>query len=286
MYAQIGNIKFEALAGFSSFQRTSGAKYVEMPLLDGKARLQRTGSDLEQITFGMYLDRAFTNPAAQIALISDHIENGDVLGFTTGTGEYLGKFVFVSMAQTHTKTTTTGEIIGVSLAVVLKEFVDPNPESTKLNEQQSIAFAIDANKIVPINLVRVGTTVQAITSLKVQAVSSNSIGAVSLIEKVGDVPTQQPGLFLRAKFLLNQTIDNATSVIENIQQSVSLAAVVPSLLNAVENVKSNAEFVKNRVDAGDLTNSLSGSLILIDSLGLMDDAVRPLDSLIIARKKI
>jgi phage protein U len=286
MYAQLGNIEFQGLLGFSSFQQTFGAKYAELALLDGKARLQKTGTALEQVTFGIYFDRAFTIPEERIAELRAHLENGDILNLVNGAGDYLGRWVVMNVQVTHNKQAKDGTLIGATVNVTLKEFVDPNPEATRLLQLQSEAFALDPDKVVPVQLVRIGTTVQAITSIQVQAVESNSVEAIKLISRAESVPAEQPGLFKRAKFLMNQTIENAQSAIQNIQDAVNIAAVVPNLLSSLQAVESNAEFVKAAVNAGDLTNALSGSLLLTDSLSTMNDSVRPLDALIIARKPV
>lgn len=126
MYAQLGNIIFEGLKGFRSYEETRASSYAEHQLIGGKPRLQRTGSQLMELNFGMKLHSMFCNPEAEIRALEVARENGDVLPLVTGAGFFVGQFVILSFRVSQTRTNSRGEIIVAEVTVELKETAEPS----------------------------------------------------------------------------------------------------------------------------------------------------------------
>jgi phage protein U len=283
MYAQLGNIRFEGLRGFTSLGREREATFAELPLLDGKARLQRLGSALDAIKFDMLLRREFTDPVADLAEMNDLRENGEVLPLLTGDGAFIGNFVITRLTDSTDETDTTGVPVSITISVELKEFVDPNPEATADADAKKAAFATSPQKVVPVTVERAGTTPAAVTSGSVRESSGACNSAVSDVKKAAVNTDQEQSLLQRAGESLKNAQDKAQTAIQNLQDYASLQAVAPALLATVQQVAANAGTLKALIASGDLTNALTQADTLSASVGNMDSSVRPLDALLMKR---
>lgn len=283
MYAQLGNIRFEGLKGFTALRRDREATFAELALLDGKARLQRLGSALESIGFDMLLRREFTDPVADLAELNDVRENGEVLPLLTGDGAFVGQYVLTKLSEDVTETDALGIPISITVTVELKEFVDPNPEATADAAARQNGFATSPQKVVPVTLARAGTTPAAVTSSSVRESAGASNAAVANIQTAAVNADERDSLLQRAGQDLKNAQTKAQAAIQNLQDYASLQSVAPSLLASVQGVAANVALLKSYVDGGDLTNALTQSDALTAAVGTMDTAVRPLDSLLMKR---
>ena len=78
----------------------------------------------------------------------------------------------------------------------------------------------------------------------------------------------------------------AQDAVTKLQDFSSLAAKAPALLATMESVRDNAELLGTRLLEGDITNALSQSTLLGDSLLGVGDAVRPINTSLILREAI
>lgn len=283
MYAQLGNVRFEGLRGFTSLKREREATYAELQLLDGKARLQRLGSSLDSISFDMLLRREFTDPVADLSELNGLRETGEVLPLLTGDGYFIGNYVITKISDTTDETDLSGVPISVSLTIELKEFIDPNPEATASQKARDDAFATNPAKVVPVKIERSGTTPAAVTSAAVRETSGSSNSATNDIAKAAVDPTQGASLLQRAGQSLKNAQTKTQTAIQNLQDYASLQSVAPNLLLSIQGVAANVVLLKSYVDSGDLTNALTQSEALSAAVGHMDSSVGPLDSLLMKR---
>jgi len=127
MYAQLGNIRFEGLKGFSNFSHERGVNYAQHELINGKPRLQAVGDNLDSISFGMYLHSEFTNPEADIETLRLAMQNREVLPLLLGNGRILGFFVIPNFSQSNSFTDPLGNLIEVTLNIELLESFSDSP---------------------------------------------------------------------------------------------------------------------------------------------------------------
>lgn len=121
MYAQLGTTIFDGLKGFASFDKSVEASLVEHALIDGKPRLQKTGTALDTIEFSMLLHDEFCVPETEISTLEAACAAGEVLPLLKGTGELVGNFVLRSVRHTVTQTAADGKIIECEVSVSLVE---------------------------------------------------------------------------------------------------------------------------------------------------------------------
>lgn len=286
MYAQLGNIRFEGLKGFLSFRRTRTAKYAEMPRLDGKALIQRTGDELETISIDVRLHSAFGDVLADYNALDTYRQDGEVLPLIDGDGLVLGNFVITSISDSPEISGLTGKPISTELAIELKEYIDPSPAATAQRQAIADGFATSAAKVIPIRLVRIGTTPAAATVQSIQAAELNSQAAIADVRKAAVAPEQKESLFQRAAVKAEDAVLAAQDAITKLQDFASLAAKAPALLVVVESVRDNAILMGTRIQEGDITNALSQADTLGDSLLGIEDAVRPINLALITREAI
>jgi phage protein U len=124
MYAQLGNIVFETLTGFSDYSEKRGTNMVQQSRIDDKARLQNTGEKLDEITLKVMVYSATTeNPMELINLFQIARANGEILPFVWGNGIFAGNFVITDISKTVTKTDSTGNVQEAALDISLLECV-------------------------------------------------------------------------------------------------------------------------------------------------------------------
>jgi len=111
MYAQLGNIRFEGLKGFSTFSHTVGVTYAQHARINGKSRLEATGDELDAISFEMMLHANFTDPEADIDVINTATVNREILKLILGNGKVVGDFVITSFEKVTEFTDPLGNII-------------------------------------------------------------------------------------------------------------------------------------------------------------------------------
>lgn len=286
MYAQLGNIVFEKQKGFTRLETTEAPRFAEIPLAGGKARLQKTGDELTTVNIEARLHTGFTSGSIEqdIEQIRQYIAQGTPLPFTDGAGNSLGNYVITSFNHTPEAVTTQGVYISVLIALALKEWVDPQPELTAARALQEGGFATSEAKVIPVQITQLATTAAALTSLQVQSSTTNSLSAVDDIRSVAAAPAQQATIFSRALAKVEQAQRDADDAITRIQDTATLAAKAPELLDAMISLGEQAALMAQAIRDGDLTNALNQASTLSDAAGGIAATVLPLNISIILRQ--
>lgn len=281
---QLGDIQFEGLKGLDSLRKSREAVYAELPLMGGKPRLQRTGTALQQVTVSIALHAAFTDPAADIAALDEYREGGDVLTLINGEGEVVGDFVITEIEETVTQTSPTGRTLSAEVSLTLKEHFDPNKPATLAQAAQSAAFAVGADKVVPVRLVRPPITSASVVSQNVTGGISASAAGIAYVRQAPLNTPQQASLLVRANAVLEKAKEAYTAAKETANEYANIAATAPQLIAELTAVLANVNSLANLVQSGDLTNALTAADTLEASFAGLGNAVRPLNAILITRK--
>lgn len=286
MYAQLGNIKFEQSKGFTRYEATEAARYGEIPLVGGKARLQKTGDELTAITLEVRFHRGFTGADLDddIAQIREYMQAGTPLPFTNGAGDLIGNFVIISFTPNPETVYPDGRPISILATITIREWVDPTPELTAARAAQAKGFATNAAKVIPIQVTRLGTTADALTSAQVRSTTVNALSGVDDIEGVLTAPSKQESLFARAAAKIAQAQSDAEAAIARIEEIASIAAKAPALLGVMQTLYEQIVVFAQRIEDGDLTNALAQASLVTDAVGGISAALLPLDISIILRE--
>lgn len=281
---QLGDIQFEGLRGLDSLRKSREAVYAELPLMGGKPRLQRTGTALQQVTVSIALHAAFTDPAADITALDDYREGGDVLTLINGEGEVVGDFVITAIEETVTQTSPTGRTLSAEVSLTLKEHFDPNKPATLAQAAQSAAFAVGADKVVPVRLVRPPITSASVVSQNVTGGISASAAGIAYVRQAPLNTPQQASLLVRANAVLEKAKEAYTAAKDTANEYANIAATAPQLIAELTAVLTNVNSLASLVQSGDLTNALTAADTLEASFAGLGNAVRPLNAILITRK--
>lgn len=143
---KLGSISFEGLKGFTSLDSSIEANYVQHALIDNKPRLQRVGTNLEEINAAIRLHTAFCVPENELAKLYEMLATSQTQPLTNGAGDYFGKFVLTSIQLTTTKTYANGRILECEAAIRLLEALNPNDAIANRSEAFAIGTGIDAER--------------------------------------------------------------------------------------------------------------------------------------------
>lgn len=127
MIGTFGKLVFETSAKkihtFDEFERRSSAAFAEHKVINGKPRLERTGDNLDEITFTIRLDLHLgVDPAEQIKKTRDMKSAGKPGTLIIG-GVPLGDFVIISLSEKWPEIDNRGRLILAYLDLSLKEYV-------------------------------------------------------------------------------------------------------------------------------------------------------------------
>jgi len=151
MYLQLGDIVFEGLLGFESFNDTIEASYAQHELINRKPRLQRTGDGLREFTGKIALHAGFCIPEEQYEKLEAKRSSGEIMPLLYGNGKYEGDYILKSINRTPAQTDQTGAYVLITLDITLLE-AGSNPSGALRRAQaKSEAFAVTANRPLPVN---------------------------------------------------------------------------------------------------------------------------------------
>lgn len=218
------------------------ANFVQQDLLTGKPRLQRLGTNLQEIKLKCKFHFSVTPYYKLEAAIKAAAENGEVLQWISGTGEAYGDFVIKEIEKKILKTDETGKDYAAEYDLVLIEYAGPGvAEQTKIDLRKR-AFA---NKVV--------------TLPKTTALVSN--------------PSDVAGKNIQVMKVQNVKVQKKLSLLSKGQMSLKefKRQVVP-ILGKIQKAKNNTDsaiaIAKNLKNAPSLTSALSLVGVATDSLGL------------------
>jgi len=263
MYAQLGNIRFEGLKGFSSLEESFGVNYVEHERINGKPRLQAVGSVLDKITFDMFLHADFTNPEADIEAIRLNMDNREVLPLVLGNGKVVGNFVIPSFTKSTQFTDPNGNIISATLSVELLESFTDDPLRDSKKAAKSAAFATTARNnnvrtVLPPKL-SAGTEVTTrVTEIGYQATIVNNYTAAA---------EANPNTYEYYSGKITQSLDdmegNISVVQERLQSAQDLQQLAESLPVALQQVYSNIQNMRGALPISDIQSfkNINNSLL-------------------------
>ena len=274
MYAQLGNIRFEGLKGFSNFSHERGVNYAQHELINGKPRLQAVGDNLDTISFGMYLHSQFTNPEADIETLRLAMQNREVLPLLLGNGRILGFFVIPNFSQENSFTDPLGNLIEVTLSIELLESFSDDPLREAELQAINQAFATsqrnsNIRSVLPAKLSKGMTISTEISSIQTSATLTNVYTAN--IEAVPSRSEYWSGKISKSLTDIEGSITTVQSTLSDASQLQDLAEDMPAALNdvyiRVQNMKAVLP-VSNIEDFKILNQQLNGSVVNLNSTNL------------------
>lgn len=127
MYAQLGEVRFELLQGFTSLESTHAAKFAKHEVLAGRPRLQALQNELTELRFGVKLHWMLGNPDTAYKGLLAALEARQAVSLVYGSGRFAGWWVIERLTERTLIQDAQGRTAARELDVELTEFVgDPN----------------------------------------------------------------------------------------------------------------------------------------------------------------
>ena len=127
MYAQLGEVRFELLQGFTSLESTHAAKFAKHEVLAGRPRLQALQNELTELRFGVKLHWMLGNPDTAYKGLLAALEAQQAVSLVYGSGRFAGWWVIERLTERTLIQDAQGRTAARELDVELTEFVgDPN----------------------------------------------------------------------------------------------------------------------------------------------------------------
>lgn len=127
MFAQLGDVRFELLQGFTSLEESHTAGFAKHEVLKGRPRLQATGNDLTTVRFGLKLHWKLGNPDTAFKGLLAAKEAQQAVSLVYGSGRFAGWWVIENLTARTLITDAKGRTAAREVDVELTEFVgDPN----------------------------------------------------------------------------------------------------------------------------------------------------------------
>lgn len=274
MYAQLGNIRFEGLKGFSNFSHERGVNYAQHELINGKPRLQSVGDNLDSISFGMYLHSQFTNPEADIETLRIAMQNREILPLLLGNGRILGFFVIPNFSQENSFTDPLGNLIEVTLNIELLESFSDDPLRESQLQAINLAFATsqrnsNVRSVLPARLSKGMTISTEISNIQTSATVTNIYTA-----NIAAVPSRSEywsGKISKSLADIEGSITTVQSTLSDASQLQEMAENVPTAINDVYVRVQNMKAVLPVTDVNSfkvLNQQLNGSVLVLNSANL------------------
>lgn len=285
MYAQLGNIIFEGLIGFDTLDLKHSANYAEMPVIDGRPKLQRIGTNLDDLKLTIKFHVGFCNPEEKVNELMAVWETGEILPFITGAGVVIGEFVLIDVNRTHDQLDGNGQIIGVTIDISLKQHYDPQKQRTNEAKAKENAFAAAGNQ--PPTAAEVDTP-QGPTFDSAQstvAVFADTTAVEENIELgIGDTD-QTETAFARARGYMQNMTNNVNNAINKINETTGdIYTRTRDFESALNVVNSKISSLDTAAEALDTVAARTGLDDLIDSVESLKNSASILAALIAIRR--
>lgn len=244
MYAQLGNIRFEGLKGFSSFDENSGVEYAQHSRINRKPRLESTGDLLDTISFEMYLHSSFSDPETDIEALRSAMVGRQVLPLVLGNGNFAGNFVIASLNKKPLFTDPNGNYIEITVAVELLEFHSDDPLLDAQRQAIKDSFATSARSsnvrsVLPAKMSPGMTVTDSIGDIQTQGVRVNQYTAAA---------EAKPSTFKYYSGQINKTLDNMEDSVQTVQDKLSdsqdLLDLATTLPTAMQEIYTNIQNMK------------------------------------------
>ena len=261
MFAVLGDIEFELITYWDSFEATFGVDYAEHPRIEGKPGLQFIGDKLDEIQIGLVFHQHYCVPDEEVARLRSAMQAHQALALVFGHGNYRGMFVIDAVTETCEQTDGTSNGLAVDATISLREYIgDPkNPlKPPAIRTQVPGTGAVSAAVPSPSGVaqyVRDGVNY----AKQAQSALQTTISAVRIAQKMKDNPTvaltRVPGLLSGLGNIsgsLGSSVPAFNALADSMPDAISLARATSEAASYVQQAQSSL----NGVDGSNIAAAL------------------------------
>lgn len=240
MFLQLGKYKFEGIKLPQSWGVSYVTSFGEIPIINGKPVLQKTGLNLTEMEFSAYFNTDFCKPQDEIDQLNTSRIAGEVLQLVDGNGKNYGKFVILSVEVTNVQNLDNGYPIAITATIKIKEYntnvtiivndgealQDANPVTeTPIDPFPSPGMSIELQfMIANSNTVKIINAIQKAQTFTVgmyKKVSTTAQNAKDAYDKADHIVEQAKKIVYRAQDL-RQTITDCKQALSDVQAACDI----------------------------------------------------------------
>lgn len=235
MYAQLGNIVFDGLKGFGSYNSSSEESFPQHERINSKPLLQHTGAGLEQLNITVRLHVSFCTPKQELQALIQAKEAAEVLPYISGSGRYEKDYVITSLSVNHEFADKNGELLSCLVSLNLLEYVTGDRLFQQELSARKSAFAVGDKRPIAVSRTQPATDSQKCVSEigQVNQMGNQVDSAISVFEENF---SQRPALSYQIETALNKMEQSLTNINTYINNTPELN-FYKTILDAVANIK-------------------------------------------------
>lgn len=265
MYAQIGNIVFKGLRGFDSFQQKRETNFAQHAVIEGKPRLQRVGTNLDEINISIQFHASFCDPETEIRALDRLRQSAEIVAVLAGSGEFIGNFVIQSISRDVSDLGPRGNIMNAIVSLTLLEAVIADPVGAASLAAKLSGFGNALNNPLKVNVI---PRLQSEAS----AIAAPVTKANALAGTVSDLMT-------KAKRVSGQASHYAKRAQEGLREMQSAVSEANQKLTDAQQVYASA--VRMKGSFAETQGAISSTILALQS-GDLDGALTANQSLQLA----
>lgn len=272
MLFQLGDYVFEGLKLPQTWGLSFATNYAQIPIIQGKPIVQKTGEKLVEQEFVILFSDEFCNPTDELNALQKYRRNGNVLPLSGGDGQNYGRYVITEISQINERANdSTGYISAISATIKLLEYNSTN--TTAVNE----GAALRSQNLKPV-LPKTPTLFQS-ADLQVdmtrglqtsQNISSNAKQSSIKFAHISKMCTDGKAYF-----------DSANAKVQVTKKIIERAVNLPEALQIASNALADVKAAADIQDAGEL---LAANTVLERAMYNISSASAPVVAFIASRE--
>ena len=274
MYALLGDIQFDLITYFDSFEADFGTDYAEHAVIDGKPRLQYMGDRLDEIRIELSFHASFCNPETELARLKNAVSSHEAMALILGNGDYKGWFVLTDVQSTSRQTDESGTLLALDASITLREYVGdrknplPSPAVlTNLPPVSALGKLTGKSSLLP-GENTVGSGIRQVAGLASQARGALTLAssAIRIAQRLSRNPVAAvkyiPGL-LRQTQRITASLGNLSPAIAGLSEQVPEVLALAKPAVSALNTASLAQTTLRHATTGNIAGTLSTAASLL-----------------------
>ena len=237
IFLQLGKYKFEGIKLPQSWSSSKETKYSEIPIINSKPILQKTGETLEELEFGISLSSQFCNPAKELSKLNYSRSIGEVLQLVDGKGVNYGSFVIKTISSVNETCLSDGTPTRINASIALVEYI-----GEKIIDKKGIALKSNEPTIQIPRPQGITLAPSVMNKIKAGTLKSNFT--------IPTTPTQ--GMLNKIKKTTDEIWNDFGDAMTLIQKSQKLVRKTSNLVASLKKSQTSSKILGAYITAGDI----------------------------------
>ena len=282
MYGQLGDIVFEKLYGLDSFALKAAQVISEHARIDGKPRLENSGSKADEVSISFMLSAYFTDPEAQLDKIKGYKEAAEVLTFINGAGIVFGDYMIKDYDYTFDDLTPGGQIINATINVTLIEnyYTDRKKSETRAAQNNGFGANGAISKVTPIGM----TGESSLVMNDIQKVNNDSSAVTDKLSNAQKLADQANEWMNGAANKLDETRNTIGGLQTKLTNSLTLGTGATNLLAQIPALLASLNALQTPLNLHDLQTALGLNSLFQAQLSITNSFSAPIAGMVATKQ--